>query len=163
GAVLGFHLMWPIVVSESGDFFEGYSRANNYVYERPWTVGFLTVFIFTASCVTYLLLRLVVLLGLKLAHVALGAGMNLVTASNLATVGKLDALWWMPDWSNLTLLPLIGDVPIGGVFGGSAFMWDGFIAWLIGVAVCVVVALIPAFLLSLYFCASTQMYFVLRR
>ncbi|MHC4061483.1 MAG: hypothetical protein ACYSR6_07725, partial [Planctomycetota bacterium] len=42
GAVAGFNLMFPAVAYEGSDCFDAMSRSFNYIYSRPWRMGFYT-------------------------------------------------------------------------------------------------------------------------
>jgi hypothetical protein len=77
---------------------------------------------------------------------------------------RLDALWQMPAWSELTLLPTVSGPAFWGTFGNAELSWSETVAmWLIALWVFLIVALVGAFVLSFYFTASTQMYLLLRR
>jgi hypothetical protein len=92
---------------------------------------------------------------LKLAHKFTGAGMNLIGSAHLS-IGKLDAMWSVPAWADLSLLPSTGEINFWGTFYNGpldttekigAFL---LAAWVLQGAVRVFVS---------YSFARTQMYF----
>ncbi len=162
--IIGFHLMWPTIAVEGSDGFDALSRACSYVGSRIWHVGFYTFVLLLYGGVSFAFLRVVAILLLKLAHKFTGLGMNLISSSELSGVGKLDALWSMPAWADLTLLPSTGDMPFWGTFcNGPLDGTERLAAWLLALWVYLCVGLLSAFVVSYFFCGSTQMYFLLRR
>lgn len=162
--VLGFHLMWPTIAAEGSDGFDAMSRAFSYVGSRIWHVGFYSLVLLVYGAFSFVLVRLVALLGLKLAHGFTGWGMNLVSSAELSGAGKLEALWSMPAWADLTLLPSTQGPPLwGSLFNGPLDATESIAAALLSFWVFLVVGLVAAFAVSYFFCGSTQMYFLLRR
>jgi hypothetical protein len=162
--VVGFHLMWPTIAVEGSDAFDAVQRAAGYVFQRPWHVAFYSFVLLLYGGVSFVIVRIIGMLLFKLAHVATGAGMNLVSSAQTSTIGKLDAIWQMPAWQDLPLLPALGDVNFWGDFrtvplSGS----ESFAAFFIAFWVFLAVGLVGAFVVSFYFCGSTEMYFLLRR
>jgi hypothetical protein len=110
------------------------------------------------------MVRIIAMLVLKLSHVFTGAGMNLASSAETSTIGKLDAIWHMPAWQDLPLLPAIGDVNFWGSFGTAPLSGaESFTMFFIAAWVFLAVGLVGAFVVSFYFCGSTEMYFLLRR
>ena len=162
--VTGFHLMWPTIASEGSDAFDGIQRAFGYVMQRPWHTAFYSIVLLIYGAFSFVFVRLLAMLSLKLSHVFTGAGMNLASSEKIETLGKLDAIWIMPAWQDLPLLPSTGDVAFWGslnnapLSGAESFTWFVLALWLF-----VFVGLVGAFVLGFYYCGSTQMYFLLRR
>ncbi len=162
--VLGFHLMWPTIAVEGSDGFDALSRACSYVFSRIWHVIFYAFVLLLYGGVSFVLVRLVALLTLKLSHRCTGFGMNVISSAELQDVGKLDALWSMPAWADLPLLPSTLDLPFWGTFRNGPL--DGFEsvgAFFLALWIFLLVGLVGAFIVSYFFCGSTQMYFLLRR
>jgi hypothetical protein len=162
--VLGFHLMWPTIAVEGSDGFDALSRACSYVGSRIFQVAFYAFVLLLYGAASFFLVRLVILLMLKLAHLFTGLGMNLVSSAELSGTGKLNALWVMPAWSELALLPSTSDTPLQGTFANGPL--DGaetLASWLLALWVYLTVSLLGAFVVNFFFCGSTQMYFLLRR
>ncbi len=162
--VFGFHLMWPTIAVEGSDGFDALSRACSYVGSRIWHVGFYSFVLLIYGALSYVLVRLVFVLVLKLSHTFTGWGMNLVSSARLEAMGKLNAMWSMPAWTDLSLLPTVGGAPLVGTFyAGPLSGSEAIGAWLIMVWVFLLLGLLVAFVVSYFFSGSTQMYFLLRR
>jgi len=162
--VLGFHLMWPTIAVEGSDAFDAVQRAAGYVFGRPWHTAFYSFVLLLYGGVSFVMVRIIALLVLKLSHVFTGAGMNLASSAQTSTIGKLDAIWHMPVWQDLPLLPATGDVNFWGSFGTAPLSGaESFTTFFIALWVFLVVGFVGAFVVSFYFCGSTEMYFLLRR
>lgn len=164
GTLLGFHLMWPTVAVEGSDGLDALSRAGNYVGSRIWHVGFYNTVLLLFGGAAFVLVRLVAMLTLKLSHSATKIGMNTVSSAELSGNGKLDALWRMPAWADLSLLPSAGDLPFWGTFHNVPLDWsEGIAVFFLRCWIYLVVGLVGGFVISFFFCGSTQMYYLLRR
>jgi hypothetical protein len=162
--VLGFHLMWPTIAVEGSDAFDAVQRAAGYVFGRPWHTAFYSFVLLLYGGVSFVMVRIIAMLMLKLSHVFTGAGMNLASSARTSTIGKLDAIWHMPAWQDLPLLPAVGDVNFWGSFGNAPLSGaESFTMFFMALWVFVLVGLVGAFVVSFYFCGSTEMYFLLRR
>ncbi|MCK4342355.1 MAG: hypothetical protein KAY37_11605 [Phycisphaerae bacterium] len=162
--VLGFHLMWPTIAVEGSDGGDGLSRAFSYLGTRFWHVGFYSLVLLVFGALSFVLVRLVTMFTLKLTHTCTKLTMNWDGNSTLDSVGKLDGIWRMPAWSDISILPSTGDVPFWGTFHTAPLDGAETIALVfIWCWVHLVVALVGAFVVSFFFCGSTQMYFLLRR
>ncbi len=162
--VLGFHLMWPTIAAEGSDGFDALSRACSYIGSRIWHVGFYWFVLLLYGALSFSIVRLVAALMLKLAHTCTKTGMNLDGSSHVASLGKLDGIWTMPAWADLSILPSTGDMPFWGTFHNAPLDWSESIAMvLLRLWVYIVVGLVGAFVVSFFYCGSTQMYFLLRR
>jgi len=166
GTVLGFNLLWPTIGAEGSDAFDAVQHALGYVGQRPWYAGFYAFVLLLYGGACFVMLRLIALLLFKVTHAVSGAGMSLFgvwSSSGTDTIGKLDAMWHMPDWGELSLLPTTGGTPLWGTFGNAPLNGSETVAAiLIACWVFLFVALLGAFLVSFYFSGSTQMYFLLR-
>lgn len=167
GLVLGLHLMWPTIAVENSDAFDAVSRAFGYILQRIWHAVFYTVVLLVYGGLSLLMVRLMALLTLKLTHAFTSVGFNFfggLTSAQTSTVPKLDALWSMPAWSELTLLPTVhGPAFWGSLWTAPLSTTEWLAAWIIALWVFTVVGLVCAFTVSFFFCGSTQMYFLLRR
>ncbi len=163
-AALGFHLMWPTIAVEGSDGFDALSRACSYVSSRIWHVLFYTGVLLLYGGIAFVIGRLVLVLMLKFAHKFTGLGMNLISSAELTAAGKLNAMWSLPAWADLSLLPSTADTPFWGTFvNGPLDATERAGALLIAVWVHILITLLGAFVVSYFFCGSTQMYFLLRR
>ncbi len=162
--LLGFHLMWPTIAVECSDAFDAVQRAAGYVFQRAWHVAFYSFVLLLYGGVLFFIVRIIAMLLFKLTHFATGVGMNLAGSAETSTIGKLDAIWHMPAWQDLPLLPAMGDVKFWGDFGTTPLSGsESFAAFFIALWVFILVGLVGAFVVSFYFCGSTEMYFLLRR
>lgn len=164
GVVAGFHLMWPTIAVEASDAFDAVQRAISYVFQRAWHVGFYSFVLLLYGGVSFVIVRLIGMLVLKLSHVTTGLGMNLATSARVSTMDRLDAIWQMPNWQDLPLLPAVAGTNFWGSFGHAPLSGpESFTAFFIMLWVYGFVALVGAFVVSFYFCGSTEMYLLLRR
>jgi hypothetical protein len=167
GTVLGLHLMWPTIAVEGSDAFDSVTRAVGYIGQRGWHAGFYSLLLLLYGSALFGLVRLIALCTLKLGHLVSGAAMSIfgaVSSAQTSGLGKLDAMWHMPAWSELSLLPSAGNVPFWGYFFNAPLdSTETIAAVLIGAWVLLVVGLVGAFVVTFFFCGSTQMYVLLRR
>lgn len=162
--VLGFHLMWPTIAVEGSDGFDALSRACSYVGSRLWHVAFYTFALLIYGGFAFVVVRYIATLTLKCTHWAAGWGMNMGSNVALDGVGKLNGIWRMPAWSDLSIVPTAAGTPFWGIFHTAPLNWSEGLAYvLIAIFVFLVVGIVAAFVLSFFFCGSTQMYFLLRR
>ncbi|HNQ23886.1 MAG TPA: hypothetical protein PKK06_12400 [Phycisphaerae bacterium] len=149
GLLAGGSLLWPTVAAEGSDAFDAFSRSLSYVLSRPWKTVLYACITLVYGSLCWLFVQLLTFVSLKFAHIVVGWG----TSFFGATSNKIERIWpisgvhalhtW-PDWSTLS--------------------WYEYIsAFLIGITVLIVVALMWAFLVSFYLSASTIIYFLLRR
>lgn len=167
GLTLGLHLMLPTVAVEGSDFFDAVQHAFGYIIQRGWNVAFYTLLLLLYGGLTFVAYRVVALLLLKIAHAITGAGMSwfgVWSSARTDTLGKLDAIWRMPAWNELSLLPAAGGLPFWGDFGHAPLSaGEAVAAFFVELWVFLLVAVLGAFVVSFYFCGSTAMYFLLRR
>jgi hypothetical protein len=167
GTVLGLHLTWPTIAAEGSDGFDAVSHAFAYVSQRPWYAAFYSWVLLLYGAVCFVVVRLIALTTLKLTHVCSDWGMSFFGAAGSArtdAVSKLDAMWHMPAWSDLSFLPAASGHGFWGAMYAAPLNWsESIAAALIAIWVFLVVGLVGAFAVSFFFCGSTQMYFLLRR
>ena len=162
--VTGFHLLWPTLAVEGSDTFDAIQRAAGYVFGRPWHTAFYSFVLLLYGGVSFVMVRIIGMLVLKFCHSFTGAGMNLAGNVQTSTIGKLDAIWRMPAWQDLPLLPATGNVTFWGSFLNAPLSGaESFTAFFLMCSVFTIVGLVGAYAVSFYFCGSTQMYFLLRR
>lgn len=162
--VFGFPLMWPSIAVEGSDGNDALSHAASYVFGRFWNLLVYSVTLLVYGAFSYLAVRFVVLLTLKFSHKLSGLGMNQVPSGQLRGTMNLDALWTMPAWSDLALLPGTQAAEVWGTFpGGPLGALEGVGQFLMMCWVFVAVSLLGAFVVSYYFTGATLMYFQLRR
>jgi hypothetical protein len=166
---LGTHLMAPTLAVEGSDHFDAVQHGAGYVIQRPWSFAWYSIVLMISGALSFLLVRGVLLLLLKMTHSVTSVGMSFfgaVSSSGQEGLPKLDGMWHMPDWSNLRMLPGDNGPKFWGDFAAAAGPLSGaetFGMWLLMFWVFVVVGLLAAFVVSFYFCGCTEMYLVMRR
>lgn len=167
GLVLGGHMLWPIIAVESSDAFDAVSRAFAYVSQRLWNALFYALTLLVYGGLAFIMVRLIAMITLKMTHSLFGMGMSMFGAWEGArsyTMDALNAIWYMPKWAELSLLPTIGEPPFWGDFGLAPLSWaEGFASFVIAIWVYLFVSLVGAFVISFFFCGSTQIYTLLRK
>jgi len=144
GTVAGFNLMFPAVAYDGSDCFDAISRSFSYVYSKPWRMGFYTAVAAVYGAICYIFVRFLAFLLLFVPYVVLRFGV--FNNSRLARV------WARPDFGNLHVWST----------ATSANWSESLAAFLIYLAVLVVVGLLASFLISFYFSANTVIYSLMR-
>lgn len=152
GLLGGINLMVPAVAVEGSDSFDAISRSFSYVFSRPWRMGVYSLVSLVYGSACYLFVRLFAFLILWSVHFTSGLTMNLDGSSLLESRGKLDAIWPMPSFHELS--PPITWATLGSTEQIGAFL---FCVWS-----ALVVGMVAAFLVSFFFTANTTIYFLLR-
>ena len=161
-----FHLMWPTIAVENSDGFDGVSRAASYLFQRLARYGFYALTLVVTGAAAFLVLRAVTVMLLKLTHSAVDAGMSfggMWSSGRTESFTKLQAMWSMPAWQDLPLIPSPDAPPFWGEFAAvpvTGTEWFG--GFLVACWVFTVVGLLGAYVLSFYFCGCTQAYLLLR-
>ena len=149
----GAGLMYPTIAAEGSDSFDGISRSFTYVFTRPWRAAFYGLVALFYGVVTYLFVRLFAFLALSATHYFGGWGVFARGNELHPDANKLDVIWTAPTF--------------GSLFG--RFSWDAMStmqsagAFIIGIWVFLVAALVAAYMLSYCASATTVIYFLLRR
>ncbi len=166
GYTFGVHLMWPTIGVESSDAFDAITRSYGYVTQRLWNALWYAFVLLIYGALTFLMVRLIALVLLKLTHAFTGFGFTLFDnlTSAKSDLPKLDAIWAMPTWGELSLLPAARGMPFWGSFDVAELSGTEAVAqFFIAAWVFLVVSFVGAYVISFYFCGCTQIYFLLRR
>ena len=151
GLAGGFSLMYPTIAAEGTDSFDAISRSFSYLYARPWRLGGYALMGLLYGAITYLFVRLFAWLVLASSHAAVGLLMWRDVAGQPDT---LHAIWPPPPtYSNLSY-----DIPFINLSGMQSIA-----AVLLSLWVYLMVALVAAYAVSLYYSISTIIYFLMRR
>ena len=149
GTVAGLNLMFPAVAYDGSDCFHAISRSFSYVYSRPWRMGFYTAVAAVYGSICYVFVRLFAFLLLLTSRSFLRLG---VWVENSKDVNKLAAIWPVPRFMNF--------------LDTSAFATTGFsesiAAFVVHLAVLMVLGLVVSFIISFYFSANTIIYSLMR-
>jgi len=150
GAVAGFNLMFPGVAYDGLDCFDAVSRAFNYLYAKPWHMGFYTAIAGVYGSVCYLFVRLFGFLILWLTHWFVRLG---VWVSNSGQqTNKLISIWPEPKLGNLL-----------GYGSEVTRNWSESIASVVVyLFVLMVIGTVVSFIISFYFTANTIIYGLMR-
>lgn len=160
----GFPLVWPTIAVEGSEAIDALFHAGSFVFRRPIHYAFYGLLTLLYSAVWFLLVRMLVVLALKLAHAAIGAGMLWGSSDLTSSISRLDAMWHMPAWRDLPLLPTLDGAPFWGDFAWAPLSaTESFGAFFIAIWVFLLVAAVFALALSLFFVGATHVYFLLRR
>jgi len=145
----GHNLLFPGIAVEGTDALDAISRAFNYVSNRPWRLIFYNVVALIYGAITYVFLSVVVYLTLLVTHRTAGlfAWRSSYGADHFDTMlpkpafGQLlqDVDWFALNWSAKVTAVMV-----------NVWIWLS-------------VAVLAAFAVSFYFCASTWVYLLLRR
>ncbi|MFO0839711.1 MAG: hypothetical protein U1D55_14445 [Phycisphaerae bacterium] len=166
GMVFGSQLLWPTIAVEGSDAFDAIQRAFGYVFQRGWSLAFYAALLLAYGGVGFVAVRGLAMLLLKLTHSALSVGMGFfgaVSGARMDTFPQLSAMWHIPSWSDLSVLPTVSGPAFWGSFGNAPLSGVETLGmWLIAAWVFLVVAGVGAFVVSFYFAGATQMYLLLR-
>jgi len=154
GTLGGFNLMFPTVAVEGSDSFDAISRSFSYVFARPWRMLFYTVVAIAYGALTYLFVRLFILVMLLMTHFFVGWWLGGGKAADAWNgTGGYAAMWNPPSWDSL-----VYDVDY------SHLKWSEKIAsGEISFWVYLTIGLLGAFAISFYFSANTIIYYLMRR
>ncbi len=150
GTVAGFNLMFPAVAYDGSDCFDAISRSFSYVYAKPWRMGFYTATAAVYGAICYTFVRFFAFLLLWVTRLFLQFGVLVDNSS--VEVNKLAAIWPAPTFVNLV-----------GSLGLTTNNWsESVAAFLIYLAVLVIIGTVVSFLISFYFSANTIIYSLMR-
>ncbi|MDD5326360.1 MAG: hypothetical protein PHY02_00930 [Phycisphaerae bacterium] len=150
GTIVGFNLMFPAVAYDGSDSFDAISRSFNYVYSKPWRMGFYTMtsVIYGAICYTFVRFFSFLLLWITRWFLQLGIWVN----NSNKSVNKLAAIWPEPSFMELRGSPVM-----------ATLNWsESLAAFLVYLVVLIVIGLLVSFVISFYFSANTIIYALMR-
>ena len=150
GLAAAGHLLWPGLAVEGTDAFDVISRAYNYVFGRPWRAAGYAAVSVVYGAAAWAFVALVISLGLVLTGVFTGAWVVRDAGEGLS---RFDAMF-NPAGLMQPAAPAQFDAlgPVGSVAALLVQVWTFIVA-----------ALVPAFAVSFYFCATTWTYLLLRQ
>lgn len=165
--VVAIHLAAPAIAVDGCEGISAVQNAYGFSMYRPWSTGFYALLVVIYMAIGVAVVRVMALVGLKLSHDLFGAGLGLFGlrhADGLSSVSKLDAMWRMPSWQELALLPRPGGSNLWGSLAPTALSAsEAAGAGIIGLWVFLLVALVGGLVVSLYFAGCTGIYVLLRR
>ncbi|MCX5647617.1 MAG: hypothetical protein NTX40_00725 [Planctomycetota bacterium] len=149
GGAFSVGLQWPTIAAEGSDAFDAISRSVAYISSRPWRYLFYTVFSAVYGCLTFIFVKFVAFLTLRLTHEAVST----FTWNWHEAGDKLPRIWAVPTMANPW--PAAGGEPWAST--------DAFATVLISLYVWIVLGLMVSFLISFFFSSQTVIYFLLRK
>ncbi len=149
GTAAGFNLMFPAIAYDGSDSMDAVSRSFNYVYARPWRMGFYTITAFVYGAICYIFVRFFAYLLLLATYTGLRLGAGLDSAKGLPD--KIAAVWQQPSFDRL----LVYSTQTGSASERAATL-------LVYLWVLVIVGLVVSFIISFYFSSNTVIYALLR-
>lgn len=147
GTIIGSSLMFPAIAYEGSNGFDAISRAFAYAYAHPWAMTFYGLVASLYGAVSYLFVRFFAFLLLIITHTLLDIGVFNASGGDV-----LSKIWTKPEF--FKLFRDNPEVSLTSIESASAL--------LIKLAVLIIVALLIAFVVSFYFCASTIIYSLMR-
>ena len=150
GGAFSVGLQWPTIAAEGSDSFDAISRSISYISSRPWKYLFCTVFSVVYGCATFILVKFLAFLTLRITHEAVS---TFSMGIGEGVEDKLVRLWDVPTLASPWPVPS----------GAEMFGAEAAASWLFVLWVWVVLGLMIAFLCSFFFCSQTVIYFLLRK
>jgi len=144
GGAFSVGLQWPTIAAEGSDAFDAISRSVAYISSRPWRYLFYTVFGAVYGCLTFIFVKFVAFLTLRLTHEAV---------STFTWNDKLSRIWAVPTMADPW--PVAGGEPWAST--------DVFATVVISIFVWIVLGFMVSYLISFFFSSQTVIYFLLRK
>ena len=148
GGAFSVGLQWPTIAAEGSDSFDAISRSISYISSRPWKYLFATLFSVIYGCATFILVKFVAFLTLRITHESI----SVFSWGGDDTTDKIARLWEEPTlsmpWPEMGFEQFWSEATAAYVF----LFW----AW-------VVLGVMMAFLASFFLCSQTVIYFMMRK
>jgi hypothetical protein len=152
GLIGGGHLMYPTIAVEGSDSFDAVSRSFSYLYARPWQLIFYSLVALVYGAITYLFVRFFLFLLLWLTH--LGISLFLTWSDAADGSHLVSSMWPQPsDFMQLSYSPNTPALSTPYDIG----------SWLMAFWNYLTISLLGAYVISLFFSASTIIYYLMRR
>ena len=152
GEIGGVSMMLPAISTEGTDGYDAIGRAYCYTYTKPWKLVFYAITAAYYGSICYLFVRFIAFVLLKSTYTFLQFGMFVESAQS-SGIDKLSAIWPNPEFFNFL-----------GPNTDISIQWSEKIsALLVYFAVMLIICIIVSFVISFYFCASSVIYFLMRK
>jgi hypothetical protein len=149
GVLGGLNLAFPAVAYDGSSGMDAVSRSFNYVYAKPWRLGFYTAIAVIYGAVCYIFVRFFAFLLLWSTYRGLRVGAFTQSARGLPD--KIAAIWPEPTFARLAS------------YSSAAGGWqESIAAILVFLSALVIVGLVASFIISFYFSANTVIYALMR-
>jgi hypothetical protein len=150
-AVAGVNLMFGSIAYDNSDTFDAISRSFNYVYSRPWRLGFYTLLAAVYGAISYLFVRFFAFVLLSISRWFLQLGI-LTHSSKAEQFDKLVAIWPRPEFFNF----------LGNGLDISRNPTESIAVFVVSLEILFIAGLVIAFAVSFYFSAGSVIYCLLR-
>jgi len=149
GTIAGFTLMFPAIAYDGLDCYDAISRSFNYIYARPWRMGFYSALATIYGSICYIFVRFFIFLLILITRSFFRLA---IWADSSTGVNKLQAIWPEPHFGALL-----------GLRNPTPTIWsESLAAFLINIFLLVVTGSIVSFAVSFYFSANTIIYALMR-
>lgn len=152
GLLIASPLLLPALAVEGTDAFDAISRAFNYVIARPWHYLFYNVVMVVYGAITYLFVGLVVYVTLWATKAAVGWWAFAGVGGEDDRLNRFDAILPAPQLGELVFTPAWDALDASGTVAAAVVL-----VW-----VRLLIALLPAYAVSFFFCQQTWIYLLLR-
>jgi len=149
GVIGGLNLAFPAVAYDGSDGLDAVSRSFNYVYAKPWRLGFYTAIAVIYGAICYIFVRFFAFLLLWSTY--RGLRMGAITQSARGLPDKIAAIWPEPTFPRL--------LAYSQATGSSS---ESIAAVLVYLSALVIVGLVASFIISFYFSSNTVIYALMR-
>jgi len=150
-AVASVNLMFGSIAYDNSDTFDAISRSFNYVFSRPWRLGFYSLLTVVYGSISYLFVRFCAFVLLIISRWFLQMGV-FVHSSKSQQINKLAVIWPGPEFFNL----------LGNGLDIARNPTESIAAFVIYLEILVIAGLVIAFAMSFYFSAGSVIYCLLR-
>jgi len=150
-AVASVNLMFGSIAYDNSDTFDAISRSFNYVFSRPWRLGFYSLLTVVYGPISYLFVRFCAFVLLIISRWFLQMGV-FVHSSKSQQINKLAVIWPGPEFFNL----------LGNGLDIARNPTESIAAFVIYLEILVIAGLVIAFAMSFYFSAGSVIYCLLR-
>jgi hypothetical protein len=149
GVIGGLNLAFPAVAYDGSDGLDAVSRSLNYVYAKPWRLGFYTATAVIYGAVCYIFVRFFAFLLLWSTYRGLRVGAFVKSAGGLPD--KIAAIWPEPTFHRLL-----------SYSQGTGSTSESIAAFLVYIFALGIVGLAASFVISFYFSSNTVIYALMR-
>lgn len=149
GTAAGLGLMFPAVAYDGTDAYDSVSHSFNYIFSRPWRMGFYTFTATVHGAICYVFVRFFAFLLLTVTYWLVSAAFGIGSQE-----ANLDALFWgKPELMNL----------IGSGSASPVGFVEHLAAGIIYLSLWIVAGLVVCVVVNYYFSANTIIYALMRK
>ncbi len=150
GTFLGYTLMYPAIAYDDDNFFSAWGRSFQFVYARPWWLGFYLLVGFIYGAICYLVMRFFTYFILWFSHTSMKLAVWSQTHNDM---NRFIAIWPAPSPLNL----------MGQSTAAELSTHETIVFYIIRFFVLIVIGLLTAFVISFYYSINTIIFACLRK